>query len=91
MLHSAQFSQTVILNVKLSLDMARHASISMRHAAGVACCTLLLAACGQTGPLYLPVRPALPADNATLPKKIPAVPAAPSAPAEPAMSVPSKP
>jgi predicted small lipoprotein YifL len=64
MLHSAKFSPTVILIVNSLFYLSRPA-LAMTMAA------LLLAGCGQTGPLYLPVKPAArqqaPADAAPLP------------------------
>jgi len=52
MLHSAEFFQTVILIVMPVFHSFR---TSM---AAAACLVLLLAGCGQPGPLYLPKKPA---------------------------------
>ena len=61
MLHSNEFSQTVILIVK-----------SVFHFVLTAALACVLAACGQKGPLYLPGKPAqatpvLPAPPQTVP------------------------
>jgi len=83
MLHSIQFLKTAILNVKHSSEPVRRTSILPYSVLSAAALASLLAACGQQGPLYMPVRPAPLATTPAKPSSTPATPPAAPAPVLP--------